>query len=236
MNDIIVYTCIFGDYDDLKDPPYISKNCDYVCFTDNPKFKSNVWKQIYVNLDDLPQNLRNRYIKLLPHRYFKEYDYSVYIDGNIDIIGDINILIEKYLTDNILACPFHSQRNCIYEEAKACIELKKDDETTINNQMDKYHKLGYPKNNGLTATYVLLRKHNEKQVVSLMEDWWKELISESMRDQLSFCYIAWKHDFKFKIMDENADTNNYFIRRLHKKTYFSRVWRTFTKSLKMIRI
>ena len=30
----IVYTCVYGDYDDLKDQPDIG--ADYICFTDNP--------------------------------------------------------------------------------------------------------------------------------------------------------------------------------------------------------
>ncbi|AKB86150.1 glycosyltransferase domain-containing protein [Methanococcoides methylutens] len=223
MANIVIYTAIFGGYDDLKDPSYISSSCDYVCFTDNPKLKSDIWEVIYFEMEEFPPNLKNRYLKILPHRFFKEYEYSVYVDGNIDIIGDVEILIQKYLIDGFMACPDHPQRSCIYEEAKACIELGRDDEAKINKQMNKYQKLGYPINNGLTENNVLLRRHNVKKVVTVMEDWWSELMCHSKRDQLSFCYVAWKHNFDFTIMDESSRNGDFFIWSPHKKTFFDNI-------------
>ena len=37
MKNIVVYTAIFGDYDDLYEPLVRPKNVDFVCFTDNKK-------------------------------------------------------------------------------------------------------------------------------------------------------------------------------------------------------
>jgi hypothetical protein len=31
---IVVYTCISGLYDTLKDPSFVNKEIDYICFTD----------------------------------------------------------------------------------------------------------------------------------------------------------------------------------------------------------
>jgi hypothetical protein len=235
MANTVIYTGIFGDYDDLNDPSYISQNCDYVCFTDNPNIKSKIWKIVSLQMDELPPNLKNRYVKLLPHLFFQNYEYSVYIDGNIDIIADIEPLIEKYLCDSNMACPLHPQRSCIYEEAKACIELKKEDKTKICKQMDAYRKIGYPENNGLTANYILFRRHNEYQVMQVMEDWWNELMCHSKRDQLSFCYIAWKHNFYFNIIDENGEGESYFIRISHKKSIINKMYFFACKLCKSIR-
>ena len=41
-NKICVYTCITGDYDELKDIKYVDKDYDYICFTNNKKIKSNL--------------------------------------------------------------------------------------------------------------------------------------------------------------------------------------------------
>lgn len=44
MDKLVVYTTIFGDYDDLIEPGKKYKNCDFVCFTDNENLKLDIWK------------------------------------------------------------------------------------------------------------------------------------------------------------------------------------------------
>jgi hypothetical protein len=38
----VIYTCIFGNYDLLRDPLIVNEKWDYICFTDQD-IKSNVW-------------------------------------------------------------------------------------------------------------------------------------------------------------------------------------------------
>ena len=57
---------------------------------------------------------------------------------------------------------------------------------------------------------ILLRKLNELDVVETMEMWWEELKYNSKRDQLSFDYVAWKSNFKFKYMEGDIRNNTYF--------------------------
>ena len=96
MNNIVVYTAIFGGKDDLIDPEFIPENCDFVCFTDKD-FKSDIWdvRKIESIFDDPVRNARM--YKVLPHKYLSEYEYSVWIDGNMMVRGDVNKLIKKYL-------------------------------------------------------------------------------------------------------------------------------------------
>ena len=39
----VIYTSIFGGYDQLPDPIYTPKGWDFICFTDSD-IKSNIWK------------------------------------------------------------------------------------------------------------------------------------------------------------------------------------------------
>ena len=39
---------------------------------------------------------------------------------------------------------------------------------------------------------VILRRHNEKDCIRVMEDWWTEIKYGSKRDQLSFNYVGGK--------------------------------------------
>lgn len=57
-NKIVIYTAIFGPYNDLI-PQRKIHGIDYICFTDQP-FKSNTWKVIQVKpeFDDNTKNNR----------------------------------------------------------------------------------------------------------------------------------------------------------------------------------
>ncbi len=220
-NKIIVYTVILNNYDDLKDPRVVSPNCDYICFTDNPKLKSNIWTIKKIPFDDKLDPTRiNRKIKIMPHLFFPDYKYSIYIDGSIDIVGDLEKLIHKYLIfkKNIYVTREHSLFKCLYLEAKRCIENNLDNYKIISTQVNKYKKLGYPKNLGLTENGILIRKHNNPLVVKTMEDWWHEILNHSKRDQISFNYVAWKNNFNYTIINEDLKTNaGFFKKRGHKK-------------------
>lgn len=208
-NKCVVYTAITGGYDDLKDPEYINPNFDYICFTDDPNLKSNIWEIRLMEYEDDNIIRKARRYKILPHKYLSDYDYSFWIDGGIKIVGDLQEYVNKYLKENSMLVINHISRNCIYDESHACIRLNKDNEDIINNQMDKYKKLNYPKENGLIESTVLFRKHNDTHVINVMEDWFKELSENSIRDQLSFNYIAWKNNFQYDKSDIIVWRNQY---------------------------
>jgi len=227
INDIVVYTAIANNYDDLIDPKFISNNIDYYCFTDDISMESEVWNLLEFPKDDLNSTYKNRLVKMLPHKYFSEYRYSVYIDGNIDILGDIEKLVNEYLVEREykLAVPKHPQRNCLFEEAEACIKFRKDNAEIINKQIREYKKENFPNNLDLTENNIIFRKHNDPEVVNLMEDWWNEFNKFSQRDQLSFLYVIWKNNFDYLPMLINSrEENEYFRIRGHRKTGFRRIW------------
>ena len=72
-NQYVVYTCLFGKYDNLLKPLLPSKNFDYICFTNNLYLRSNFWKIIYIeeNKDNL---YLSRKIKILTHHYLPKYE------------------------------------------------------------------------------------------------------------------------------------------------------------------
>ena len=92
---IVVYTVIMGDYDYLKNPEYIMENCDYICFTNNPNLKSDIWQIRYDADTQLDNTKWQRRHKVMVHEYLPEYDWSVYIDGNVRIIGDFRKYIRE---------------------------------------------------------------------------------------------------------------------------------------------
>ena len=219
MSKRIVYTSIFGEYD--KVTKQSSDGWDWKCFSEENSIS------LY---EDNNRNAKR--FKVLPHRHLQNYEYSIFIDGNMDVRGNLDDLIEKYLSDSNVAFFSHKNnkldsRNCAYEEAQTILDLGaknmkltpgrgmynyKDNPKIIVKQFDKYSKLNYPENNGLITGMVILRRHNEKDCIQTMEDWWKEIKYGSKRDQLSFNYCAWKNNLKFNYMEGDSRDNEHFYR------------------------
>tara|TARA_A100001011_G_scaffold368495_1_gene422872 strand:- start:404 stop:1063 length:660 start_codon:yes stop_codon:yes gene_type:complete len=207
----ILYTTIFGGYDNLVKPD-LSEDWKFKCFSE----KTNV--PLYID------NTRNaKRFKVLPHRYLSDFKYSIFIDGNMYVVGDMNELIETYLSDCNIALFDHGKnvldsRNCVYDEYNAIITLGnknknfKDNPDIMYKQVKRYEDDGYPPKNGLGTTMVLVRRHNEKDCIKLMENWWTEIKYNSKRDQLSFNYVAWKHKVKFNYIEGDSRDNQYFKR------------------------
>jgi len=212
---LVVYTALTGNYDNLVTPSVINPNFDYICFTDNPELKSDFWTIKLMEESTLDRVRKARRHKILPHEYLKEYDYSLWIDANFDIIGDVEEYINRYAKNRKLMVIKHDKRDDIYDEARECIRLEKDDPEIINKQIERYAKENYPKNNGLIASGIIFRNHSDPEVIKVMEDWFNEVENYSRRDQLSFNYVCWKNNFKYDESKEFYFKNQYFQRLLH---------------------
>lgn len=214
MNKKVVYTCVTGGYDTVHDPTYISQGFDYICFTDNLNIKSDIWKikPLPKETENLSQVKKQRYVKLNPHLLLKEYDISIWVDANVTLKGDLNEFIKSNVTNDCsVYVPKHPNRDCIYDEEKIVLIMRKDKSENTNPQIKRYEKEGFPHKYGLLQSNIMLRKHNEQDCISLMEEWWKELKNGSHRDQLSFNYACWKHqDVKVIYLDKKICKSQYF--------------------------
>lgn len=196
-NKKVVYTVITGDYDKLKEVNK-EENFDYICFTNNDSLKSDTWDVRKlpddVEKSDLDNIKKQRKVKILANRYLSDYDLSVYIDGNVEIVGNLTDFISQNCDSKkgYIFIPKHPLRDCIYEEAEACIKYKKGDPDMFKKQVEAYKKEGFPEHYGLAENNIIIRYHNNKDCAKLMESWWKEIETRSHRDQLSLFYCVWK--------------------------------------------
>ena len=189
---VAVYTCITHGYDSLKAPLFVDKRFSYFCFTDNPSSVMPPWECLPIPLKGLSPKDQNRYIKMHPHEFLPDYDVTVYVDGSIQIVGDVQELILRALSSREDIFLYrHPQRSCIFSEAAACAHYSHDWIWTIASQMRRYRMAGYPVENGVFEGGVIIRK-NSNSVRRLMEQWWGEYSSGARRDQLSLPYAAWR--------------------------------------------
>ena len=68
---------------------------------------------------------------------------------------------------------------------------------------EKYKKEDFPDNNGLVESCLIIRKHNEKEVIEQMVKWYDQIEKYSLRDQLSFNCISWKTGIKVKYISKS---------------------------------
>lgn len=222
---IAVYTSIFGGYDSVLEPLYTSDQCDYFIITDQEIPEGSIWKKI--SLDHIPefQKLDNyhkaKYCKLKPHVLFPDYEYSIWVDGNVQIVADMIPLIDRMDENHVMATFQNPVHDCIFTEANFLIYLDAVDYDKITEQLQAYRKEGFPQKFGMREFSIIVRKHTDKGCISLMDEWWKQVNTYTMRDQISFPYVLWKNgktiDY-IQLLGPNWRHNPRFI-------YFTHNWR-----------
>lgn len=244
MNKLVIYTAIFGKKDSLPKPLYVPDGCDFICFTDQD-FHSGLWKINKIERP-LPDPTRSaRKYKILAHRFLPEYEYSLWIDGNVVIRGNVNELIQKYLSNYNIAVFDHAQSRemplgSLKEGLQRLLEMERvgkhqDNPDIMERQAKAYFKEGFPDNNGLLWSLALLRRHNKPDVVKLMEAWWGELEKWSKRDQMSFNYVAWKYSIKFVYMHGDPADTHYFRRISHYLPWHRKIYSCWLGGIKRLK-
>lgn len=212
-NKTVVFTCITGGYDQLLKLKYINPSYDYICYTDNLAINPNGWtlRPIPEKLKNLTNSKINRYVKWHPHEFFPEYELSIYIDGCIDILSDFTEIIEKYPNDFDILVPKHNYTNCIYQEARHVVNCKRDVEKNFAKQLQMMRDEGFPANYGMTQNNILIRHHNNKNMIDVENIMWNVIKDGSHRDQLVYKYAVWKNgNLKEYILDKNTCNSKYF--------------------------
>lgn len=181
--DMTVMTAITGKKDTLKPQPEY-KGVEYVAFVED-NLKDPQWRTRKA-CDKFVKPVMNAKIhKLLPHKYV-DTEYIVWIDGSITLKQDPHGLI-KLMGDKDFAFFKHPGRNCLYEEAAACIELQKGSPREIAGQVKEYAKTEFPPNAGLTEMTAFIMR-NTPRARKAFERWWVEVSRHSNRDQIAFPY------------------------------------------------
>lgn len=231
----VIYTVIVGGYDALIEPPVFT-GWDYVCFTDGrniglrAKLGFSRWDIRPLPQDgDLDSFRRSRLPKIMPHRYLADYEYSVYIDGNAKLLSDPSALLDQ-LSWPMMVVSVHPFRDTVVQEIDECIRQNKAPRALLEAQREAYLADGMPADLALLENNLLLRRHNDAQVIQLMEAWWAQMNTHSHRDQLSLPYVAWKLNFTIQTFSQ-ATKHDVFTTKAHYRSPWARWKRSLNKRL-----
>lgn len=238
---ILVYTVLTGAHSQiLPRIDFEEPQCSYWAFLDKetarslepmhtaPQWNLFVFDQVFDN-----PFLSSRFLKMhSPISFAKthcrelfdqlesDFDYIVYLDADIDIIGSIYKKAHFYAFPE-LAFYSHNETtdncNCIYDEAERVIQLNKADTSLVRKQVRYYVRQGYPKQNGMICGGVIFRKNNSEKVDLLLREWWKWTKRFPTRDQLSFGFAYWKLDRWIKITLFSSDIRDNETFRIRKR-------------------
>ena len=220
MKKLCVYTCITGDYDNLKELEIIEDGIDYYCFTNNKKIKSNTWKVVYIEDKKLSNVLLARKTKLLGHPMINsKYDVLFWIDGDLRIRKPIKSFMDEYCDlDKYDFISFkHHARDNIFQEIKACLYFGRETREKALKLKEFYKKEKYKYDNVLIESTIMIKK-NIDIVNETMKMWFDMLLNYSHRDQLSFNYVISKTNLNVNLIDLNVWNNEFFQFIRHNKS------------------
>lgn len=201
---IAVYTCITGNYDKLLAPMYIDNNCDYYLLTDVPDNIPIENEQYYTRInifDKIPKeitksNEQNRYCKMHGYELFPDYRYSIYIDGNIQIIGPISEYT-KLIGKCGLATRRHHCTSIVYSGIMRIMVrgvIKRSEAIAAGNWLIA-HGMPLCKNHFLCS--VIICDHDNRIAINILNQWFEYYMSNPVkRDQFYLPYVLWEMGIK----------------------------------------
>lgn len=209
-----IISCIFNNYEPIREPLKIDNECDYFVFTDNKDLKSKKWSVIYLpqfdNTDMTgPQKtmiLKYTFYKLIPN--VQQYDYFVVVDMSFQIKQSLRPIVEyidRYKYD--LSVALHWGRDNVIDEYRAW-EAKGWDSLYCKRFLQAI-KDDFPlKAIGLLETGFKVFK-NTKEVLNLIDDIHNIMTyscnNTDGNDQCYFTYMLYKYLDKLRIHYHEAN-------------------------------
>lgn len=263
----VVASGIFDGYDTPHQPSNISRRSQKLfCFlmvVDDVSFnfiKGNmtvretsdggtwvgIWRLIVLHHSPYDEPRRNGKVpKILTHRLFPQAQYSIWIDGKMELIVDPLLLLERYLWrgSNTFAIARHKHHQSIYEEADAIKRRKRYARPLIDLHMKIYKYEGMEPWSLRKKTIsdvpegaVIIREHTAlNNLFSCL--WFNEVNLFTPRDQLSFGYVVYRLGDSFKFfMFPNCEYNAIFLLHGHTREHSSKIeWAKTLKELEKLK-
>lgn len=217
----VVYTCVFDKYDWVFPPLVREEKLSYILITDDPDFKVPGWETMLV--DSRPfRNAKtaNLHYRALSHKYLGDFDCSLYLDGNVRLLGKTSEFIAKFQNSGSPLGLFrHPIRRSVKEEVAACLMTGKVLEPDRLQAELEYHANNcFPDNIGLVETTIILKNHRNEHLAEAMNLWWSNFEAFGTRDQISLPYVIWKQEIPCKYHSFNFRAKNpYFGLYTHRR-------------------
>lgn len=192
-----------------------------------------IWHLILLKNPPYDEPRRNGKVpKILTHRLFPQAEYSIWIDGKMQLIVDPLLILERYLWrgKHTFAIAQHKHHRSIYEEADSNKRRKRYARPLIDLHMKIYRSEGMEAWSSMKINpsdvpegAVIIREHTAlNNLFSCL--WFNEVNLFTPRDQLSFGYVVYRLGGLFNFfMFKNCEYNSIFILHPHIREHSSKI-------------
>lgn len=219
---IAIVTAVLWGVDRLLPvfPEWLAE-ADFYAFVDHEYPDAIGWKRIPCDVNAGDARRRARHLKTHLPSYFSMYDSVLWIDSNIFPCASPVELLEALGTGGLDFATFqHPQRNSLVMEAAACVQLGKEDASTVFTHLRRLHDATASRSLALFETNVMYLNPKATAVKEMCSDWWREILAGSKRDQLSLPIAIDAHkelNWGF-LKEQSARTSGLFVLIPHEKT------------------
>jgi F0F1-type ATP synthase membrane subunit b/b' len=182
----VVYTTLFGGYEQLNDGQAASPSIPFICFTDDPGLTSDRW-EIRLVTPEFPFDLirSQRIIKFRGHEALDGFDETLYIDNSVSLRSDANTLLDEWLANADVAIPLHSFRRSVAAEFAEVVATGLDDAQRVYEQFDHYAATQPEVLDARPLWSGMIARRPTPQVRAAFLHWLDQVLRYSRRDQLS---------------------------------------------------
>lgn len=212
-----ILTVNFGKYEILLDPKEPRDDVEYVCVTDDPDLKSDVWKIIY------KPGMWFLYPKHNPYE-FVSTDVCLWLDGSYYLCGDPtdNLVMPFINSDKEMMISLHNYRHNVYEELVYWMYTRGLDPENANAMFTELVSNGFNSDTLFQTSCILTKKTPIIQLifseVNALDK--KCSVKGNYRDDQTIISYVIASKFpnwsKIVLMDfKYTNSNPYFYRRFH---------------------
>jgi hypothetical protein len=208
---LALYTCVLGGYDRVFEPVLRDTEVDFFIVTDDAGLSVPGWRTIVVDPSQFGNcRAANRHFKFLGHAQFADYDASIYIDGNIRVLGQVSLLAKEFLASRAaLGVYCHPTRNSVAQEIVECVRRGQvPDAESAFAELEDFKDMGFPDAAGLIEAGVLLKNHRHDGLVPAMRLWWQLFEKYRSRDQFSLPFVIWKQELPCFFVEQSFRAPN----------------------------
>ena len=204
---IAIYSNYFGKHEPLNTSS-MGKwvNVDKFIFTTDPDLQYPGAEVVVLPDDGKDPKIQTRRFKINPHQYFSEYDWVIQIDNRASVrVHPVEIIakIREWEKDSNWAGRYlfrHPERDCAYDEAKACVETGVLSEHKEREIAAFFESQRFPRNNGLFVNTMMVQKMGDVAADRFNETWYDLVQTLCYRDQVSLSYALWKSGYRPRIL------------------------------------
>jgi hypothetical protein len=184
---MIVYTAIYGSYDELRPHADDTGVEAWLCYTDDPDLKCEGWETVLEPARYQHPRLSAKWRKTHP----PEGDRTLWLDGSIDLHDPTFIsVIDRHLDTAQMTMFRHPWRDCIYDEVEASRPMVKYAGLgeAMDRQVAHYRSRGWAEHAGLWASTIIGRR-SDRNVTQMGAAWFAHCETFTYQDQLSLPYL-----------------------------------------------